>query len=444
MRAAVIVEEKRSPRMPSAQESAWRRPPATRLALLLHRVHFKDFKSFAGHVVVGPFDARTTTIVGPNGSGKSCLVEGVCFALAVGSQQLRAQALGSLVNHGSTTGNAAVAVTFSEAGGPRCLVVQRRIVGGCRSEWLVQECECGGGGGGGGGGTRRIELPRPPWVCSTCAAASMKRDELRHALRRLLSLDIDQPERFVVHQTSVMSVASKSPSELLQFLEGVLGTAGLRAGVLEEAARSLELSEAVSSLEELLTGARADKAMHAKSFEAYRALEASRRAFAALQFRHLKRELAFLACSLVSNDARREAARCTLQEREGVLMSARDGAEAVEGRLKASGAAKTRAHLASSAASRMLARLREESTRMQLRRKQAKASESRTVKAAAAMRMQVHALGEEEPLPCMQVLTTAPPFPTGARAGRGGAHRGHRGGTGARYGAAVWRVARQG
>jgi chromosome segregation ATPase len=140
-------------------------------------VHFKDFKSFAGHVVVGPFDARTTTIVGPNGSGKSCLVEGVCFALAVGSQQLRAPALGSLVNHGSTTGNAAVAVTFAEAGGPRCLVVQRRIVGGCRSEWLVQECVCGGGGGGGGGGgTRRIELPRPPWVCSTCAAASMKRD----------------------------------------------------------------------------------------------------------------------------------------------------------------------------------------------------------------------------------------------------------------------------
>ena len=81
-----------------------------------------------------------------------------------------------------------------------------------------------------------------------------------------------------------------------------MATRGLRAGVLEEAARSLELSEAVSSLEELLTGARADKAMHAKSFEAYRALEASRRAFAALQFRHLKRELAFLACSLVSSD----------------------------------------------------------------------------------------------------------------------------------------------
>ncbi|KOO23265.1 chromosome segregation ATPase [Chrysochromulina tobinii] len=351
--------------MPSAHESAGRRPPATRLALLLHRVHFKDFKSFAGHVVVGPFDARTTTIVGPNGSGKSCLVEGVCFALAVGSQQLRAPALGSLVNHGSTTGNAAVAVTFAEAGGPRCLVVQRRIVGGCRSE-------------------------------CTCAATSMKRDELRHALRRLLALDIDQPERFVVHQTSVMSVASKSPSELLQFLEGVLGTAGLRAGVLEEAARSLELSEAVSSLEEILTVARADKAMHAKSFEAYRALEESRRAFAALQFRHLKRELAFLACSLVSSDARRKAARCTLQEREGVLVSAREGAQAVEGRLKASGAAKTRAHLASSAAGRMLARLREESTRMQLRRKQALASECRTAKAAAAVRMQVHALGEEE------------------------------------------------
>ena len=64
-------------------------PPSLRI----RRVLLRGFKSYRDAVSAGPLDERMTTVVGPNGSGKSCLVEGICFALGVGSQQLRASTL---------------------------------------------------------------------------------------------------------------------------------------------------------------------------------------------------------------------------------------------------------------------------------------------------------------------------------------------------------------
>ena len=321
-------------------------------SLLLRNVNLTNFKSFSGSVSVGPFDEHMTCIVGPNGSGKSCLVEGVCFALAVGSQQLRAPALSSLVNHhNSQAGHAAVAVHFAEdeGGSGAQLVVQRRIVSGRRSEWNLQECSCVG-----------TSAATPPWVCGHCAVASVKRDELRAVLQRLLSIDINAPERFVVHQSSVMCIASKSPAELLDFLEGVVGTAGMRQGVLEEAARSLELATSAQVAEDRLGAARSEMERHVKSIRAFQVLEQSRRALESLKRTHLRREVAFHSHGLIASEARLKEQRGALTSLEGQLECARAAAAAADGRLKASTAAKTKCRLAVTTAERHVGRMRDE------------------------------------------------------------------------------------
>jgi chromosome segregation ATPase len=138
--------------------------------LRLHRVQLTNFKAYSGRVTAGPLDPRWTTIVGANGAGKSCLIEGVCFAL--GAAQQNAPALAQLVHRGAAGGTSAAAV-FRSTDGAVSLVVERRIVGGRRSEWRLQECSCG---------ATAAEGVAPPWTCSTCAKQPLARDALRGAL----------------------------------------------------------------------------------------------------------------------------------------------------------------------------------------------------------------------------------------------------------------------
>ncbi|CAH0479920.1 unnamed protein product [Peronospora belbahrii] len=61
------------------------------------RLEIKNFKSYGGHHVIGPFH-RFTAIIGPNGSGKSNLMDAISFVLGVHSRQLRSNQLRDLIH----------------------------------------------------------------------------------------------------------------------------------------------------------------------------------------------------------------------------------------------------------------------------------------------------------------------------------------------------------
>ena len=61
------------------------------------RLEIKDFKSYGGSHVIGPFH-RFTAVVGPNGSGKSNLMDAISFVLGVHSRQLRSTQLRDLIH----------------------------------------------------------------------------------------------------------------------------------------------------------------------------------------------------------------------------------------------------------------------------------------------------------------------------------------------------------
>lgn len=62
----------------------------------LDRLELNNFKSYGGHVVVGPFKGFTA-IIGTNGSGKSNLMDAISFVLGVRTSQLRGNQLRDLV-----------------------------------------------------------------------------------------------------------------------------------------------------------------------------------------------------------------------------------------------------------------------------------------------------------------------------------------------------------
>ena len=54
----------------------------------LTELYVKDFKSYKGSQIIGPF-LNFTAVIGPNGSGKSNLMDAISFVLGIKSSQLR-------------------------------------------------------------------------------------------------------------------------------------------------------------------------------------------------------------------------------------------------------------------------------------------------------------------------------------------------------------------
>ena len=355
--------------------------------LLLASVTLNHFKSYDGATFAGPFDDRQTTIVGPNGAGKSCLIEGICFAL--GAQQPSQAALSQLV-HRSAASNATASVTvrFTTPDSSRHLVVERRIISGRRSEWRWQDCRCSAG---------TTESPRSSaedadaqaWPCTHCGVRVIKRDALRQALHKHLKFDIDRPERLVVHQCTALAVASKAPTDLLAFLEGIIGTEALRDNVQREAARALALETTLGEHESALASARLAEGRHAPALLAFKVMESSRARLQTMKTLHLQREIAYHTSILHTSEAGVAALHSTVAEqRDQVDAKARALAEA-RATTKATEQAAAKAKAAHALAQRALARLRDESARLALVRKQHGAAESRAAKAMTALRSQL-------------------------------------------------------
>ena len=69
--------------------------------LLIEKVVLKNFKSYAGEKVIGPFHKNLTSVVGPNGSGKSNLLESLLFAFGKRARKMRLKKLSELIHRSS-------------------------------------------------------------------------------------------------------------------------------------------------------------------------------------------------------------------------------------------------------------------------------------------------------------------------------------------------------
>jgi structural maintenance of chromosome 1 len=65
----------------------------------ISRLELKNFKSYGGSHIIGPFQ-RFTAVIGPNGAGKSNLMDAISFVLGVNSRQLRSNQLKDLLHKG--------------------------------------------------------------------------------------------------------------------------------------------------------------------------------------------------------------------------------------------------------------------------------------------------------------------------------------------------------
>ena len=356
-------------------------------ALAIRHVALQDFKSYPGLIVAGPFDRGMTTIVGPNGSGKSALLEGICFALGLTTSSLRAAALADLVCHASTSGNASVTIRFCAAAGLHQLVICRRIINRQRSEWCAQVCHC----------TAPLRAPAGSrgvcWACAECAVVQPRRDELRALVLRELRLDVDRPERFVVHQSNALAVASKSPLELLHFLESVAGTCHLRRSVEAALVTATGLASGIEAAEARLSSAKVQVRAHSKAMDSFAALEACRATLERAQRAQLGIEASYhrgvLAAAREDLAARRVQKRdseAELEEASTALATASTEAGEAARRVRAGQAAV-------SAARKVEARLVESSRKLGLSRKQYASSEKQTSRGLEGLRAEADEVG---------------------------------------------------
>ena len=107
--------------LPGARTLTANSPPNA--LMRLSTVHLKDYKSYRGSVMVGPFSPNLSTIVGPNGAGKSTVIDGILFALGASGTEGSSVA----INHACDSDECSVAVVLvGDGASPTRLTIQRR------------------------------------------------------------------------------------------------------------------------------------------------------------------------------------------------------------------------------------------------------------------------------------------------------------------------------
>ncbi|XP_034939414.1 structural maintenance of chromosomes protein 4-like [Chelonus insularis] len=83
--------------------------------LVIKQIVCNNFKSYAGEVIIGPFNERFSSIVGPNGSGKSNVIDSMLFVFGFRANKIRTKHISELIHHSSEYPNVnscTVAVCF--------------------------------------------------------------------------------------------------------------------------------------------------------------------------------------------------------------------------------------------------------------------------------------------------------------------------------------------
>ena len=205
-RRQLVVRAQAAPSPAAA--AAEERPVGSSLSVA--SVTIAGFKSFREQTTVGPF-SHFTCIVGPNGAGKSSVLDAIVFVLGSKTSDLRGSTLSDLVNEavmeqGRRDPGAApaeAAVTLNLVAQDRKMAVTRRVVvsdpsntSSARSEYLVD-------------------------------SRKSSRSEIGKLLLEF-GIDVDMPSRFVMLQSRTVGIIRQGPGKLLDYLEEIIGTIGLR------------------------------------------------------------------------------------------------------------------------------------------------------------------------------------------------------------------------
>lgn len=170
----------------------------------LDRLELENFKSYGGHVVVGPFKGFTA-VVGTNGSGKSNLMDAISFVLGVRTAQLRGNQLRDLVYRNQEDES-------DDASRRRAYV-----------KLVYQQDD-------GNDSNREVEFMR----AVTLAGSSEYRVKGRVVSLERYNAELAKigvlvkARNFLVFQNEVESIASKSPKELSAMFEEVSESAELK------------------------------------------------------------------------------------------------------------------------------------------------------------------------------------------------------------------------
>lgn len=190
----------------------------------LQKLVVYNFKSYKGHVTIGPFE-NFTCIIGPNGAGKSNLMDAISFVLGVKSVHLRSTALKDLVyrsksdhtkNEAELNSDGDLANSDSENSDPTLQQGQSTAFvsavyetkGGETMEFTRTITKQGGS-------EYRLNGKVVTFVTYS---ASLERENI-----------LSKARNFLVFQGDVESVASQSPKDLTRLIEIISGSLELKA-----------------------------------------------------------------------------------------------------------------------------------------------------------------------------------------------------------------------
>ncbi|XP_076837221.1 structural maintenance of chromosomes protein 4 [Brachyhypopomus gauderio] len=99
---AAAVEDNRSLEdilgsIPPPPPTAMTNEPGAPRLMITHIVN-RNFKSYAGEQILGPFHKRFSCIIGPNGSGKSNVIDSMLFVFGYRAQKIRSKKLSVLIH----------------------------------------------------------------------------------------------------------------------------------------------------------------------------------------------------------------------------------------------------------------------------------------------------------------------------------------------------------
>jgi structural maintenance of chromosome 1 len=209
------------------------------------RLELENFKSYRGHVTIGPF-SDFTCIIGPNGSGKSNTMDAVSFVLGIRAAHLRGHNLKDLiysVEGEKAEKKASVTLVFRTKEG-REIIFKRTIKAEGSSEY-------------------RIDDVVKSWE---------QYDEVLQGFKILT-----KAKNFLVFQGDIQKVASKDPKDLTSLLEVVSGSEEFKAEYEEKKKKKEETTARMLDVSSKRRGVGAEKnqyKMQKKEAERFKVLKA--------------------------------------------------------------------------------------------------------------------------------------------------------------------------
>ncbi|EOD07120.1 hypothetical protein EMIHUDRAFT_198420 [Emiliania huxleyi CCMP1516] len=198
--------------------------------VMITRMVLDNFKSYAGPITIGPFDANMTSVVGPNGSGKSNVIDAMLFVFGFRANKMRQGKLSELIHSSSRHPNlqyTKVSVHFRDV-----VDLPDGTVQPVEGTELVVAREA------------KQDNSSTYWVNGKRAG----REEVVTLLKRR-GIDLDH-NRFLILQGEVEQIAMmkpKAPSAhedgLLEYLEDIIGSNRLKEPIAEAQTQVETLNE---------------------------------------------------------------------------------------------------------------------------------------------------------------------------------------------------------